>query len=328
MRSTGSGMGCPDWPKCFGSWVPPTAEDQLPNDYQETYVSKRLAKNERLTVYLQKLGFDDLADRIANDPTIREEQPFNVVKTWIEYVNRLIGVVIGLLIFATLVASLRYWKTQRKIVWYSLAAFVLTGIQGWIGSLVVSTNLLHGMINVHMFLAIVIVGLLIVAMFYAQAPEVGEVPRQTRKLVNALVAVSVVAMVVQIMMGVEVRALVDEIARSLGYTQRDQWISQLPDTFKVHRSFSLLIVALHGALAWQLMRNKEDAPTLWNTGRWLLIITVVEIGTGAIMGYFSIPAFIQPVHLLFATLIMGVQFYALLLVNRKQNAMQAAPQSA
>ena len=63
-------MGCPDWPTCFGQWVPPTSESDLPRNYQEIYAD---------------LGY--------------AETRFNVVKTWTEYVNRLIGVGIGLLIF-------------------------------------------------------------------------------------------------------------------------------------------------------------------------------------------------------------------------------------
>ncbi len=161
VRSTGAGMGCPDWPKCFGNWVPPTTTAQLPDNYREVYAHKRKQKNQRLASTLEKLGFTELADKIMHDPSIYVEAAFNPVKTWIEYVNRVIGVLIGIFVFLTLVFSVTYFQTDWLIPGLSLLAFVLVGFQGWLGSLVVSTNLLPGMITVHMILAIVIVCLLI-----------------------------------------------------------------------------------------------------------------------------------------------------------------------
>ena len=107
VRTTQSGMGCPDWPKCFGRWIPPTEVSQLPADYQQVYAHR---------------GYADTT--------------FNAYHTWVEYVNRLLGALLGLIIFITLLLSLPYWNTNRAVFWLTFTSFILIGFQGWLGSLV------------------------------------------------------------------------------------------------------------------------------------------------------------------------------------------------
>lgn len=315
VRSTGSGMGCPDWPRCFGQWVPPTEASQLPDDYQDIYAAKRAAKNERLVGYLDALGMNDLAYRIANDESILQEAPFNPVKTWIEYVNRLIGVLIGLFIIGTFASSFALRKTDPVVFWISLVSLLLVVFQGWLGSLVVSTNLLPGMVTTHMMLAIVIVALLIwVSERARQWKEQDVLPLQNKKL-NYLLIACIVTFLVQIVLGTKVREGIDEVALALGESGRGEWIENLGINFLVHRSYSLFIFALNALLVYALWKQPgmHSRHKFWL--RTLLVLIGAEILSGAVMAYFAMPAIMQPLHLTIGTLIAGVQFLIWLQFN-------------
>lgn len=314
VRSTGSGMGCPDWPKCFGSWVPPTEVAQLPSNYKDVYAQQRAEKNVKFVKYLNALGFEELAHQIENDESILIEADFNAAKTWTEYVNRLVGALIGLLIFGTFVLSLRYWKEDRTITVLSFLAFVLVGFQGWIGSIVVSTNLLQWMITVHMLLALLIVCLLIYVYFRAGKQRSFGV-RIDRKL-PLITFVCLLLTVVQIVLGTEVREAIDVIADAV--QNRAEWVSQLGLTFYIHRSYSLLLLGLHVYLFYKLWKT-NDNEAFTKPMLFLVSIVIIEILSGVIMAYFAIPAFIQPIHLLFGSLIVGVQYYLFLIMRQKGN---------
>ncbi|WP_245579267.1 COX15/CtaA family protein [Algoriphagus mannitolivorans] len=313
VRSTGSGMGCPDWPKCFGSIVPPTSVDQLPENYQEIYLNIRLAKNERFVALLEKLGFTETAQRIANDKSILVEEEFNAVKTWIEYINRLIGVVIGLFILLTVWKSFKLWTIDKWIPINSLFALVLVLFTGWIGSIVVSTNLLAWMITFHMLLALALVGVLLYVNHRAQRlqPSQGvavDVPTK----VQLMLIIGTVLMLVQVVLGTQVREEIDRISFALGDLLREEWIERSGVVFLIHRSFSLAILGVH--LIYFLWAFKYAARkskvSLWS--QVLIGLVLLEIATGIGMAYFGIPAMLQPIHLLLGSLILGVEFVLIL----------------
>ena len=70
VRITGSGMGCPDWPKCFGQWVPPTNEAELPDNYKKIYSEGRVKKVEKFSNYLSAIGFKRKAEELRKDPSL------------------------------------------------------------------------------------------------------------------------------------------------------------------------------------------------------------------------------------------------------------------
>jgi len=311
VRSTGSGMGCPDWPKCFGSWVPPTEVSQLPANYKELYRDQRIAKNQKLASSLQALGFTEVARQLENNPAAHIETDFNATKTWIEYVNRLVGVLIGIFIFLTLFFSFAYYRHDKAIIFLSVLSVVLVGLQGWLGSIVVSTNLLPVTITLHMALALVMVGILIYAIARSQVAELNKRSFPYSAGILFMLWLVVFFSFFQTLLGTQVREMIDLIAFNNNYLQRETWISQLDLSFYIHRSFSSIVLLANLYLAYRLFKFKDGLLNRLILG--LVILIGLEILFGVIMVNWAIPAILQPLHLVTATLIFGIQFLMLII---------------
>ncbi len=322
VRSTGAGMGCPDWPKCFGQWIPPTESNQLPDNYKDIYATQRKIKNMRLANIVEGLGFHQLAAKIKGDANTYVEEDFNATKTWIEYINRLVGVLIGFFIFLTLAFSFSYRKINYKIPLYSFLAFVLVGIQGWIGSIVVSTNLLPGMITVHMLLAIVIVMLLIYAVSRAYESNKLILPPKQKIFVNRLILLASIITISQVMLGTQVREAIDAVAKLLGNDGRALWIETSGVMFYVHRSFSWLVLFSNAYLIYYILKKlgTQASNTIKQLSFALGAVVLTETLSGIGMAYLGMPAFLQPIHLLLAVVVLGILFTMWQLVNMTQNS--------
>jgi cytochrome c oxidase assembly protein subunit 15 len=314
VRSTGSGMGCPDWPKCFGTWIPPTDISQLPADYKEIYTAQRVAKNQRLAATLERFGFKQVAGDIFAHPTQYIETDFNVTKTWIEYINRLLGALIGVFVFLTVVFAFPYWRRDRAVFWLAFGSFILVGVQGWLGSLVVSTNLLPVMVTIHMGLALVIVAMLLYAVDRSQ--QIGDKAESIvfSPALTIWLWVAVSLTFVQIVLGTQVREEVDLVASSLNYDERGNWVEQLGAIFRVHRSFSIALLAVNLYVAYQLYRLPSKR--LHRLTTIVLGFLGLEILAGIVLAYLALPAAVQPVHLTVATLLFGGQFLVLVAYQR------------
>ena len=272
VRATGSGLGCPDWPTCFGRVVPPTHVSELPPDYREAFA-------------------------VDGRPVAE----FDAFKTWVEYANRLLGVFVGIEMIALVVAA---WILKGPLV-LSLAALVLTCIQGGVGALVVSSHLNPSLVSLHVVLALAILFILH-ALCARLSPGA---PSRTRRGGGPLalpVLALLAASLVQLLLGTGVRGMVDPMMNAAFPPARESWVDGLGAVFLAHRIGAAAVVLGFALLAVRAVAlGRRDV-----YGRIIAAGTLLALSasSGAALAGFAFPAVLQPVHLTAACLYLGTLF--------------------
>jgi heme a synthase len=314
VRMTGSGMGCPDWPKCFGYYIPPTDIKQLTwSENRDFKKGQVIIKDESLLV--AKSNFRTSTQFEASyweKYTKHDYAIFNVYHTWVEYVNRLVGALAGLACFIMAIYSFGYWKEKRKITWLSWLVVIMMGFQGWLGAKVVYSVLNPIKITLHMVVALLIVA---VILYIIRLVSPANDEKKASPLFQKLMFFSLVLSLIQIILGTQVRQFIDEQVKN-GVTPSILWLQNPTLDFYLHRSFSIVVLLVNLYLFYK--NRKENLG--FNKMNWVLLLVGIEVITGIAMAYFDFPFGSQAIHLVIASILFGVQFY-MILEQRKRNTI-------
>ncbi|WP_167341762.1 COX15/CtaA family protein [Nonlabens sp. SY33080] len=306
VRMTGSGMGCPDWPKCFGYLIPPTERAQLDfqplTSYEEGMV---IIVDESLRV--AKKDFTSSNSYNANnwEPYTKHDYSiFNKYHTWTEYINRLIGALGGLVVLIATIISFQFFRKKKYITILTAVALLAMLVQAVIGKIVVDTNLSPLLITIHMIVALLIVGLLIYLLHEVQ-PVDNRYAHKGKWHQFALVLI--VLTLIQVALGTQVRQYIDHQIDIFGYPVKSTWLeNNAPLVFLIHRSYSILLVLLHGYFIYKAVRFYKHPRNYYY---WLAVLFILTIIGGVLMNYVDFPFGSQASHLVLASIILGVQFY-------------------
>jgi len=267
VRVSGAGLGCPDWPKCFGRWIPPLSRDQIP------------------------AGFDAAS--------------FNFTLAWIEYLNRLAGVITGFLILIVAILAIKNFRDTKQILIPGVLAAVLVAFQGWYGSVVVKSQLAPHTVSIHMLLALVIVSLLIYTTYTAYQTgreKASHLVVPARKILLYLW----LATIVQIILGTEIRSEIERILQKFPLLSTNAVLSQVGWINITHAFFGTLLAVLTAIVTMKILRLKplSDFPKQM-TGL-MLVLIILQIFIGMSLQMIGIPALLQVFHLWIASIFLGV----------------------
>jgi len=317
VRSSGSGMGCPDWPKCFGCLVPPTSVSDLPANYKEKYVEGREKKNQRFAKTLDFLGYTDLARRLREDKSILIPEEFNAAKTWTEYINRLAGVASGIALLLTAIYSFSYREENKLIPLLSVFNLILIFFQAWLGSIVVSTNLVSWIVTVHMLLALAILAISILT--YHLAKVTGRPALRVNVVTKFVTILALFISILQITFGTEVRERIDAVSTRLQGGYRNEWIKNAGDIFVHHRDMAILVLLVNVMLYALIRRGFSKHSLQQQIMSFTFLMLILQIVSGILLSYLALPPYAQAVHVLVACLIFGAQYYLMLNLYKSVN---------
>ena len=256
----------------------------------------RAKKIEKFAKFLSKIGLKATADQIMNDPTLRVEESFNWKRTWTEYGNRLVGFLAGNFMLAMFIWILIKYR-KRKLVLITLFNLVLMFMEAWFGSIVVASNLVPWTITIHMFLALVIIGIQLYVI--REISPVQQKKIELNKTMKWLALVVLGITFYQMFLGTQVREFIDELTKA-GYG-REAWTEHLGWAFLIHRSFSWLVLILMTFMIW-----KNEKTSKLTIIRSAYVILALELISGILLAYANMPGLVQTSHLVFAAILFGI----------------------
>ncbi len=296
VRVTGSGLGCPDWPTCWGCLIPPTRADQIDVNKLDLDKFKRQAV---------KKGIDP--DTITRETVL---ESFDPVQTWIEFGNRLTSLPLGFSVLFLALFSFRAKSNRGWIValsWLSLLDVVANAIMG---AVVVRSGLQPGIITLHMALAFLLIAVLVTVIWLSRSQPDSKIAIEPA-LKRRLLIVSMIffgCLFCEGLMGSQLREQTDELAKAAEGIARDQWIGELGSTliFKVHRTFSWSLLITAGLmLIWArgLGQPKPAEP------KFIFGMVVAMMVMGIVLGHISIFQVVQVLHVGTTAVLLAVTWH-------------------
>jgi cytochrome c oxidase assembly protein subunit 15 len=200
-------------------------------------------------------------------------------------------------------------KDKKQLFFASLLTILGMGFEAWLGKTVVDSNLLPYKITIHMIGSFFILSCILFCIHRSRTTQKKIVVSKT---INIALLIALVLTLVQVAIGTQVRQFVDEQVIQIGY-DKSSWLNNPTLDFYIHRSFSLVVIGLNIWLFLQFRTLKLHTKLL----NFVLLIISLEVLTGIAMSYFDFPFGSQPIHLVLASILFGLQFYLLLLVQNK-----------
>ena len=290
VRVTGSGLGCPDWPTCWGELIPPTSLEQV--DFDRLDISK-----------FQK-----------RDPGITKETlsaEFNPVHVWIEFINRLVSLPVGLFTLATFLFSFQFLRKTPSVFIASFFALVLVLTNAVMGAIVVRSGLKPGVITLHMALAMTLLCVLVYAI-YRGGDRRPQVNLNGSGSIRTLLIVLFFACVGEGVMGSQVRELTDELALKFKNIPRNVWHETLEQKpiYLIHRSVSWVIFVLGAMTFFKTRKATGDLGQLCL--KTVCSIILAQMTLGILMSHVSVHPIVQVLHIGLSSILVVALFWLLI----------------
>ncbi|MBD3169902.1 MAG: hypothetical protein GF307_10500 [candidate division Zixibacteria bacterium] len=270
VRVSGAGLGCPDWPKCFGRWLPPTSVEQLPAHI---------------------------------DPSL-----FNFTLAWIEYFNRLVGALLGVFITVTTVWALVSFRKFPKILYSAIAAFFLVALTGWQGGLLIRLELEPLAVTIHMTLAFILVSVMIyltLQAYFLENPQLESNSVYRPKLHLWAGAIWLVSML-QIFFGTRIRSAIEIIREQYPLLHELEWLAKIGFMKHFHITLGFILVGMVAYVFNEAVNKSKNPSGLILQGSWaMMILVVLQVITGLALIFIGIPPILQVLHLWISSIFFG-----------------------